>query len=132
MPLSAEAQRKRRAKIKKLADPPKFRRKRCDNCGELFQPTRAYPVQKFCQDNCRKEFHKNGGNAFGPLKSKIEGMIRKGTAELEKQINRLHRDLCGFSARLAFLEIENAINSGSANEPDAEAEARAGGETSLV
>ena len=34
---------------------------RCDNCGELFRPERKYPVQKFCQDNCRKAVR---GNIF--------------------------------------------------------------------
>jgi len=135
MPLSPEKQRARRARIKRLQDSKVIRRKRCANDGELFTPTRLYPVQKFCCDNCRKEFHKNGGNAFGPLKSKIEGMIQKHTNELVKRVRALERelatqaDISEFNGRLEMLEL--AIYKDeifrTANEAHAEATARAGG-----
>src|ERR1700679_994109 len=93
MPLSPEKQRARRARIKRLQDSKVIRRKRCANDGELFTPTRPYPVQKFCCDNCRKEFHKNGGNAFGPLKVRLEKLIQQNTAALVKRLSRAERGL---------------------------------------
>lgn len=88
MPLSPAKQKARRARLAKLAEPKKTaRRRKCLNCDELFRPERAYPVQKFCKDACRKEFHANGGNAFGPLKAKLEKLVQKQTAALVKEMN---------------------------------------------
>jgi hypothetical protein len=86
MPLSAKGQAQRRARIKKLETPKIARRRKCLNCDELFRPERPYPVQKFCKDACRKEFHANGGNAFGPLKARLEKLVLKQTAELTRQV----------------------------------------------
>jgi hypothetical protein len=81
MPLSPKVRSERRAEAKRLQDPKILKRKRCDNCGDLFRPKKPYPVQKFCCDNCRKEFHANGGNAFGPLKARLERLVRQITLE---------------------------------------------------
>jgi protein-arginine kinase activator protein McsA len=65
----------------------KLRRKRCANCDNRFWQVRS--DQRFCCGNCRKQFFANGGNAFGPLKSRLEKMIRKHSGELEKRIRVL-------------------------------------------
>jgi hypothetical protein len=78
---------------------------------------RLYPVQKFCQSNCRKEFHKNGGNAFGPLKIRLEKlvqvMVRSIVGEMERRLSGLER-------------IAEKLY-GTANAPDAGASQIAGG-----
>lgn len=92
MPLSPAKQKARRARLAKLAEPKKpARRRKCLNCDELFRPERPYPIQKFCKDACRKEFHANGGNAFGPLKARLEKLIVKHTDELRMLIKDLER-----------------------------------------
>ena len=92
MPLSPAKQKDRRARLAKLAEPKKpARRRKCLNCDALFRPEHPYPVQKFCKDACRKEFHANGGNAFGPLKARLEKLVLKYTAELSKEIAALQK-----------------------------------------
>lgn len=52
--------------------PPK-----CKNCGRKFTPTADYPVQLFCQTQCRMEFHRNG-----PVnRAQIKTLMRKIAAE---------------------------------------------------
>jgi hypothetical protein len=38
-------------------------RRKCDNCGATYKPKRPLleGQRGFCKDNCRKEYHKNGG-----------------------------------------------------------------------
>jgi hypothetical protein len=92
MPLSPKVRSERRAQKKRLEDPPKLkRRRRCKNDGVLFPVTK--PNREFCSDNCRKEFHANGGNAFGPLKTRLEKLVRQITGELERRILVLERAL---------------------------------------
>lgn len=58
-----------------LATPTgKRKRKRCDNCGEWLELTKVN--RRFCNTECKNEFHSHG-SAFGPLKTKIETLIRK-------------------------------------------------------
>ena len=97
MPLSPKVRAQRRAQANKLKDPKVFKRKRCLNDGNLFRPTRAYPVQKFCSGECRKEFHANGGNAFGPLKTRLEKLMHRSTKELEQRIEAIERTLSGIA-----------------------------------
>jgi hypothetical protein len=66
-------------------------KKKCDNCNRVFVKGRKN--QKFCKtkpdgtpSNCLEEFHRNR-SAFGPLKVRIEGMIREHTKEFKKQIS---------------------------------------------
>ena len=75
MPLSAKRQAERRAAKKRLEDPKKFPRKHCRNCNKLFPMTR--PNRGFCSTKCVREFHQNGGNAFGPLKIRLEKLVRE-------------------------------------------------------
>lgn len=60
-----------------LSHPPTRKRKRCDNCGEWFPLTK--PNRRFCNTQCKNEFGSHG-SAFGPLKTKIENLIRKHVA----------------------------------------------------
>jgi hypothetical protein len=62
-----------------------YGRAKCKNCDQRFIKLR--PNQEFCKfkkdgtaSNCKNEFHRNR-SAFGPLKGKIEGMIREHTKE---------------------------------------------------
>lgn len=57
--------------------PAKFPRRRCDNCGEFYPQTRKH--KRFCKEQCKKEFHQHGA-AFGPLKQRLEKLIRKEVA----------------------------------------------------
>ena len=126
MPLSPKVRAQRRAQANKLKDPKVFKRKRCLNDGNLFRPTRAYPVQKFCSDECRKEFHANGGNAFGPLKTRLEKLVHRITKELERRIKAIEQTLFIMSgtSKGGLLERIEAIErtlSGIAKGTDAEA-----------
>jgi hypothetical protein len=56
----------------------KFKRRRCDNCGDWFPLTKAN--RKFCKDQCKDEFH-NHGSAFGPLKVTLTKLVEKLTRE---------------------------------------------------
>ena len=85
MPVSPRRQAELRAQKKRLEDPKKLPRKHCKNCNKLFPLTK--PTREFCGDNCRKEFHANGGNAFGPLKTRLEKLVRGITGELERRLN---------------------------------------------
>lgn len=76
----------RRAKLRRLR-PKKLSRKRCKNDGKLFDVTK--PNREFCCDNCRKEFHANGGNAFGPLKTRLEKLVRQITNQHEGKLGVL-------------------------------------------
>lgn len=83
MPLSAKAQAERRANLKKFEEPKKpGRRVRCDNCDTRFHKSRK--DQRFCCANCRKEFFANGGSAFGPLKVRLEKLVRSITHRIWK------------------------------------------------
>jgi hypothetical protein len=85
MPVSPRRQAELRAQKKRLEDPKKLPRKHCKNCNKLFPLSK--PWREFCGDNCRKEFHANGGNAFGPLKTRLEKLVRQITGELERRLN---------------------------------------------
>jgi hypothetical protein len=98
MPLSAKAQAERRARLKRLQDPRIFARKHCKNCNKLFPLTK--PTREFCGDNCRKEFHANGGNAYGPLKTRLEKLVRGITRDLETQLDMLRSATAGEFGRL--------------------------------
>lgn len=63
-----------------------FKRRRCENCNALYQPTRE--DQRFCRkdgDNCRKEFHRYG-SSYGPLKTGLHKAIDKKVIDLEKTL----------------------------------------------
>ena len=87
--------------LAKTGKQAKLRRRRCDNCNALFQPTSSYPVQRFCQKACRFEFHKHG-SAFGPLKIKLEKLtlktVREETAKLRAELKALTLKLDSFIA----------------------------------
>jgi protein-arginine kinase activator protein McsA len=88
-----------RADKKQAAGPKKLGpRKRCDNCDKRFHKNRK--DQRFCCANCRKEFFANGGNAFGPLKVRLEKLVKQLVTPLELR-------LTSFEKRL--LKIEEAL-----------------------
>lgn len=60
-----------------------LRRRRCDNCFGIFQPTKKWA--RFCKDQCRKEFHQHG-SAFGPLKTRLEKLTVATVKECVKSI----------------------------------------------
>ena len=54
------------------------KRKRCKNCGDLFPITK--PNREFCSDNCRKDFHRNGGahmKVLQTIRKELPGLIRE-------------------------------------------------------
>ena len=80
MPVSPLKRRERRAYEKSqrgasvaVTVKKKPRRKRCENCNALMEMRVEH--KRFCCDNCRKEYHQNGG-AFGPLKGRLERLVR--------------------------------------------------------
>jgi ribosomal protein L37AE/L43A len=88
-----------RADKKQAAGPKKLGpRKRCDNCDKRFHKNRK--DQRFCCANCRKEFFANGGNAFGPLKVRLEKLVKQLIVPLDLR-------LTSFDKRL--LKIEEAL-----------------------
>jgi len=55
------------------APKPKFPKKRCLNCDKKFEKNR--PNRKFCQQSCKDEYNRHG-SAFGPLKTRLERIIK--------------------------------------------------------
>jgi molybdopterin-guanine dinucleotide biosynthesis protein A len=81
---------------------PKKRRspgRKCRNCDSPFTPRREW--QEFCQDDCRKEFHRAGGVSIGRLQPIIAEMVAAAIKphveelrQLREQIDaKLHRAL---------------------------------------
>jgi len=97
MPLSAKAQAERRARLKKFETPKKIRKARCANCDKPFPKTK--PNRKFCGKQCKREYEQNGGTAFGPLKTRLEKLVRQITLE-----DRLADALARLEMRIAALE----------------------------
>ena len=91
MPLSPRVRSERRAEAKKLQPKKLGPRKRCDNCDKRFHKNRS--DQRFCCGNCRKEFFANGGNAFGPLKVRLEKLVLKLTGGFEKRLKALEHQI---------------------------------------
>lgn len=90
---------KRQAELRRMKkEPVELPAKRCTNCPKIFRPKRI--EQRFCCDNCRKEFHRYGA-AYGPLKDKLEKLV----AELiETKYHALDQRLRMCSEGLARLE----------------------------
>jgi hypothetical protein len=104
----SEAQKRKRHREARASK--KFRRRRCQNCHNLYQPTRE--DQKFCRDNsdpdkCRKEFYRYG-SSYGPLKTGLEKAIDKKCAGLRAQVAdqlRIAADVIAkLEARIARIE----------------------------
>lgn len=74
------------------------KRFRCHNCDKLTIKNPTQPKQRFCSDACRYEYNKHGA-AFGPLKAKLEKLVRQ---IIQDEVARLKQDI-GF---LAQVEIE--------------------------
>jgi hypothetical protein len=110
MPLSAKAQAMRRARLKRLKDPKKVRKMRCHNCNKLT-PKNRYN-QKFCSPLCKREYEQNGGTAFGPLKTRLEKLVRSITGALELRNTFLEK-------RVTKLEeaLRTANETGAAHKP---------------
>ena len=105
MPLSPTVRRERRAKAKRLEDPKIKRRKRCANCGELFEPTK--PHKRFCKEACRKEFHHHG-SAFGPLRDKLVKLVREITGQHAAELRELRKLWIETEAR--FVKLGGQVN----------------------
>jgi hypothetical protein len=62
-------------------------KRRCDNCGTLYKQVRPRREGEhgFCEDNCRKSFHKHQG-AYSKLKGDMQKM-------LAKELDAIHRHL---------------------------------------
>jgi len=78
MPLSPQKQAERRARLKTA---PVFPKKACGNCGKPFLQT-TYN-KKFCKRKCKDEFQQ-----VGPLKLKVEKLVKGYVRELEARISR--------------------------------------------
>ena len=53
---------------------PRYKRKRCRNCDAKFPLTK--PNRLFCSTACKNEYGRHG-SAFGPLRVKLEKLVRK-------------------------------------------------------
>jgi len=71
-------------------------RRHCHNCNRLYWP--ETPWQRFDTEQCRKEFHHHGG-AFGPLKIRLEKIIRVSIKELKVKIADLERRIVRLESR---------------------------------
>jgi hypothetical protein len=112
MPLSAKAQAERRARLKRLAEPKKIRRARCANCDKPFPKTK--PNRKFCKKECKREYEQNGGTAFGPLKTRLEKLVRQITGALEVRHTFLEKrvtkiDTAGLEENLRIEYLEEVV-----------------------
>jgi hypothetical protein len=116
MPLSAKAQAERRARLKRLAEPKKIRRARCANCDKPFPKTK--PNRKFCKKECKREYEQNGGTAFGPLKTRLEKLVRQITGVLELRHTFLEKRVTKVEAALM---LSAPVQSPSQPSPSAQA-----------
>lgn len=123
MPLSARRQAQRRIDRKLFGPPKNLPRKKCVNCDKPFGQTRK--DQKFCGGTCRREFHANGGNAFGPLKGRLEKMIAEHTGQLQKEMRQARKDVDNLTQMVAGL-LRDELH-GTANGNLIEAGRHAGG-----
>jgi hypothetical protein len=75
----------------------KLPRRKCDDCGKTYKPTRPRRVLNgqqelgFCTDNCRKSYHKHGG-AYRKLKAEMQKMVKAEMRELEKRLRAIVRE----------------------------------------
>lgn len=82
-------------------------RKRCLNCPRYFEPralSEGGKTQKFCSENCRKEFHKHGG-AYAKLRRDLAALVRK---EVKKVLSDLIEEQIRdrqYDARLEILHV---------------------------
>ncbi len=78
-------------------------RRKCDNCGKSYKPTRPLrSIDKygFCARECKTNFHTHGG-AYRKLKGAMEKMVFRRFQEIEEQ---LRIETAGFDLRLRALE----------------------------
>lgn len=109
MPLPPAVRRDRRAynREQELKANPKapLKRKRCKNCPKLFWKTR--PNKLFCSEQCSREFREHG-SAFGPLKEKLEKLVRSWMKsyqlDIDQNIIRAMQRLDHIELRLNALE----------------------------
>jgi len=92
MSLSPKVRRERRAFAAKLKDRKPKRRGRCANCFKMYVDESPNQIKKFCGDQCKKEFHAHG-SAYGPLKVRLEKLVRQITRELEVRVKNLEAAL---------------------------------------
>lgn len=57
--------------------------RRCDNDGRLYSVRKK--DQRFCCENCRKQFHKQG-SPFLKLREKIEQEVARAVEECERRV----------------------------------------------
>lgn len=60
--------------------------------------------KRFCSENCKKEFHQNGG-AFGPLKARLEKIVRSWMRSYQEDIDT---NIIRLTQKLEELEKEVA------------------------
>jgi hypothetical protein len=81
--------------------PPEFKPRRCKYCKLLFVPIvgcknnrRNAELQRFCCDNHRKAYHRNGGLNWERLEEKIERLVQKLVKqELEKTAGEFRTEM---------------------------------------
>jgi hypothetical protein len=67
----------------KLADG----RYECQNCLKKFtKPERTYKEVCFCCDNCRKNFHANGGLSLKKVEARLQPKVRDWTRDEMKAV----------------------------------------------
>ena len=81
-----------------------LRRRRCLNCGELFEPVKGTngPRQKFCLTNgrqCRDEYNKAGGVSFVRYRRIVESAVAKAKREILYEVREMLRK-CGVSKEI--------------------------------
>ena len=92
MSLSPKVRRERRAFAAKLKDRKPKRRGRCANCFKMYVDESPNQIKKFCGDQCKKEFHAHG-SAYGPLKVRLEKLVRQGGRELGARVRSLESEV---------------------------------------
>lgn len=62
-------------------------KRKCDNCNAVYrpkQPLRANQKHGFCNPDCKKSFHKNGG-AYRKLKGELEKLVDRRLREVVRE-----------------------------------------------
>lgn len=95
MPLSPIKQALRRDRLNGGPNPGRLPKglikRRCDNCPKMYLKTRSN--KRFCCNDCKNEFNRNGGTAYAQLKPKLEKLVRQLTGDLEGRLRAMESGL---------------------------------------
>lgn len=83
----------------------KSKRKRCGYCRGYFHPNPSKPNQKFCREDCQKNFWKHGGAATLKLVERFERAVDGKIQELRDWVEDNYPMNATLDGRIAGLHV---------------------------